>query len=192
MLVTLNSPNVDVLSQKTVDFKIDEFAVEVQHVAEALLREIQPYIPCAGLAAPQIGINRSIFLYSWNRNPENLTFAINPTYIPIGDARQRGWEGCLSVINSKDCFELAQIPRYEKIKATYYNRTGQKEVRILESFAAKVFQHECDHLRGVINIHHPQAEVKAFPSKEALQDFVKQVKAKDTVNYIEPEIVKET
>lgn len=187
MLVTLDSPEAAILSQKTVDFAPDEFAVEVECVAEALLREIQPFLPCAGLAAPQIGINRSIFLYSYNRNPENLTFAVNPTYVPTSEERQSGWEGCLSVINCKDCCKLARIPRYAKIKATYFNRTGQRMQFLLEGFAAKVFQHECDHLAGIVNIKHPHAEVKSFSTKEEMQQFITEVKAKDADHYQAPQ-----
>lgn len=186
MLVTLDSPEAHILTQKTVDFRLDEFPVEVEMVAEALLREIQPYVPCAGLAAPQIGSNRSIFLYSYDRNPENLTFAVNPSYEPIGDERQTGWEGCLSVIHSGNCFELASIPRFAKIKASYLNRTGQREERTLEGFGAKVFQHECDHLQGILNIKHPLAQIKAFSTQEELQEFSKAVREKDAADYQKP------
>lgn len=188
MLVTIDSNEAPVLSRKTEDFKLEEFPVEVEIAAEALLQEIQPYLPCAGLAAPQININRSIFLYTYDRDPENLTFAINPTYVPLGDERQASWEGCLSVIHSKNCFELASIPRYKKIKASYLNRTGQIEEVILEGFGAKVFQHECDHLQGIINIKHPLAEVKAFASQEELLQFSKAMREKDATTYQNPSV----
>ena len=43
--------------------------------------------PAAGLAAPQIGIGKSVFIYSYDRDPKNLEVAINPSYIPIGDGK---------------------------------------------------------------------------------------------------------
>lgn len=190
MLVTVNSANQAILNQKTRDFEQDEFGTDVERVADTLLVEIQPLLPCAGLAAPQIGISRSIFLYTYDRNPENLTFAINPRYEPIGDERQNTWEGCLSVINSIDCFQLVRIPRYAKIRATYFNRTGQEEQVILEGFAAKVFQHEYDHLQGLLNIKHPLAEVKTFSTKEELLQFSKDAREQDKGNYKAPQKIK--
>jgi len=186
MLVTIDHPKAKILYRKTIDFKPEEFPYAVRDAWRLLMQGIEPFFPAAGLAAPQVGSNRSIFIYSYDRKPENLTCAINPTYEPLSDETRSSWEGCLSVIHSGNCFQLASIPRYLKIRVRYLNLDGEVVELVLQDFGAKVFQHEYDHLQGILNINHPQAEVKAFASKEALQEFSAEVRQKDAAHYQKP------
>lgn len=183
-IVTIDSPLADILHQKTVDFSEDELPL-AQEIADKLINALKPYMPAAGLAAPQIGINRSIFIYSYDRDPKHLEVVINPMFEPIGNDLIIGWEGCLSVMCDGN-WMLAQLPRFAKIQVSYLNLKGEKIERIFDGFAAKVFQHEYDHLQGMECINHPEAIVKSFPSKKELESFLQAVKEEDAKRYNQP------
>jgi peptide deformylase len=159
-------------------------AIETIHYLEDAL---QPRMPAAGLAAPQINISERVFIFSWNRAPEHLEAVINPSFEPLDEEISLGWEGCFSVP-----LTLAHVPRHQNILATYTNRTGQQVKYILRGFAARVFQHESDHLDGLENIHRQDAQVKNFATLEELATFITEVKRGDAVNYIKPELIGES
>jgi peptide deformylase len=70
---------------------------------------------------------------------------INPTLTPIGDALEDGWEGCLSVPGMRGI-----VPRYTHLHYTGFDQYGQPIDRLVSGFHARVVQHECDHLDGVL------------------------------------------
>lgn len=183
-IVTIDSPLAYVLHQKTVDFSENELPL-AREIADKLMNALKPRMPAAGLAAPQIGINRSIFIYSYDRDPEHLEAVINPQFEPIGNQKIVGWEGCFSIIYDGN-WMLAQLPRYAEIQVRYLNLNGEKVERIFDGFAAKVFQHEYDHLQGVECINHPDAIVKTFSSENELESFLLAVKEEDAKRYNEP------
>ena len=158
-----------------------------QSIARDLFRAIPPFLPAAGLAAPQIGINKKVFIYSYDRNPLNFEVVINPVMEPVGDKKIESWEGCLSVLHSKGVKQLAKIARYETIKVTYVNWEGKEVQKLLTGFAAKVFQHELDHLNGIVNILKEGAIVKSFATDSELKAFMAQAKKEDAVSYQKPE-----
>lgn len=184
-IVTIDSPLQDVLKKKTEEIQENELGL-AQEIYEKLLLALKPYLPAAGLAAPQIGISKSVFIFSFDRDPQNLEAVINPSFLPVGNAKIEGWEGCFSVMLSDGIWKLAKIPRYETIQATYINLTGEKIEKRLEGFAAKVFQHEYDHLQGIENIDREDAIVQTFDTKENMLDFMQQVKQKDAIHYKKP------
>jgi peptide deformylase len=184
-IVTVDSSNKDVLIQKTKAIEPNELQLALE-IGDKLFQALKPHLPAAGLAAPQIGISKSIFLYSYDRNPENLELVINPTFSPIGDHKIEGWEGCFSVILSDSIWQLAKVPRYETIHVSYLNRNGEKIEKILDGFAAKVFQHEYDHLQGIENIERDDAQIKEFDSRENLLAFLQNVKKEDSAHYKKP------
>lgn len=183
-IVTLNSPNKNVLSRKTEEIKSGEFPLAKQ-IADKLINALKPYSPAAGLAAPQIGISKAVFIYSFDRDPKNLEVVINPQFKPLDLDTKKGWEGCLSVITDKD-WRLAYLPHYETIEVTYFNLEGTLVKKRLSGFAAKVFQHEFDHLQGIACVNHQEANVKTFASKQELMDFMQQVKKDDATHYKKP------
>jgi peptide deformylase len=106
----------------------------------------------AGLAAPQIGVSQQIVVFGFEKNqryPEELpvpqTILINPIITPLGDLQESGWEGCLSVPGQR-----GQVPRYLKIRYQGLNQYGDIIDRVVEGFHARVVQHECDHLIGIL------------------------------------------
>lgn len=184
-IVTVDSPNKDVLKRKTDEIGPNELQL-AREIGEQLYESLKPYLPAAGLAAPQIGISKSVFIYSYDRKPENLELVINPTFTPIGKNKIEGWEGCFSVILSDSTWQLAKVPRFEKIRVSYLDGNGEKIEKILEGFAAKVFQHEYDHLQGIENIERSDASIKEFNSRDDLMNFMNSVKKEDSTYYKKP------
>ena len=105
-----------------------------------------------GIAAPQISESKRVIIVASRPNtryphapqmPPTLMF--NPEFEPLGKARQIAFEGCLSVPSLR-----AQVPRYTKILAQYLDEQGIAQQVILTDFVARIFQHEVDHLNGIV------------------------------------------
>ena len=107
----------------------------------------------AGLAAPQIGVDLQVVIFgSGEANPRYpdapvvpRTVLINPTLTPLGDEEEEGWEGCLSVPGLRGV-----VPRFKRLRYQGFDALGQTIDRTVEGFHARVVQHECDHLIGVL------------------------------------------
>jgi len=132
----------------------------------------------AGLAAPQIGINLPVFIYTPDRTAENLRVVINPSYEPLGAAMIEGYEACFSVP-----LRCTKLKRWKKIKVKYQNREGGWVEDILDGFAAKVFQHEMDHIKGKLTIDHESADVQSFKDAESFETYMKQIHQEDSTRY---------
>lgn len=181
-IVCIERNGFEVLREKTTPI---ETAVEGQNVGNLLLATAKSLPrPPAGLAAPQIGISKSVFVFSWNRELQNLRVVVNPSYDPVEATTVEGWEGCLSAMNVR---KVAKIARYSIIKARYETPEGTLVHERLSGFAAKVFQHEYDHLQGVLCIDN--AEVKQFDTDQELLDFMTNLKSKDSERYEAPVVL---
>jgi len=106
----------------------------------------------AGLAAPQIGVDLQLVIFGFSRNerypeapPVPRTVLINPVITPLSDAEEEGWEGCLSVPGLR-----AVVPRISRIRYTGFDPAGAPIEREADGFHARVVQHECDHLQGIL------------------------------------------
>ncbi len=106
----------------------------------------------AGLAAPQIGVPLRVVIFGITRNPRYPeappipeTVLINPLITPLGKGRGLGWEGCLSVPGLRGA-----VPRWEHIRYTALDPWGCRVEVEAEGFHARVVQHECDHLDGLL------------------------------------------
>jgi len=77
--------------------------------------------------------------------PQALTALINPVIEPMGEAMELGWEGCLSVPGLKGA-----VPRFAQIRYRGLGLDGAAIDRTVEGFHARVVQHECDHLDGIL------------------------------------------
>lgn len=106
----------------------------------------------AGLAAIQIGVPLRVVVFELVHNPRYadappvpLTVLVNPTIDFIGDERELGWEGCLSVPGMRGL-----VPRYRQLRYRGYDELGNAIDRSVEGFHARVVQHECDHLDGIL------------------------------------------
>jgi peptide deformylase len=106
----------------------------------------------AGLAAPQIGVPLRVVVFGVKHNPRYpdaeevpYTVLINPVIRPIGRKMEDGWEGCLSVPGMRGI-----VPRHLKIRYTGFDPNGAPIDRKVSDFHARVVQHECDHLDGIL------------------------------------------
>src|SRR5258706_1395405 len=105
----------------------------------------------AGLAAPQIGENVRVVIFEVKHDPRYpgyevpFTVLINPHIAPIGSEMEEGWEGCLSVPGLRGA-----VLRHARLRYTGFNEHGESIDRTVEGFHARVVQHECDHLDGVL------------------------------------------
>lgn len=185
MIVTIDSPQSAVLRQKTELIRIEELPL-ANEIADKLHAALKPHLPAAGLAAPQIGISKAVFIYSYDRDPAHLETVINPQYAPTDDRKVEGWEGCFSCILTNGNPTVAKIPRYERINVTYLNAAGEKVVKKLEGFGAKAFQHEYDHLQGMCVVDRKDAVVKKFDSEAEMKNFLQAVKRDDATRYVAP------
>ena len=176
-ILTLGTPQAFVLTTKTEAIQKEEFLL-AQQIADQLYHSLAPFFPAAGLAAPQIGIGKSIFIFSPDRDPNNLEVVINPSFEPLTQEKIEGWEGCLSGV-----WQCAKIPRYASIHVSYLTLKGEKVDKDLHGFAAKVFQHEYDHLQGVVNVLRPDAEIKQFENRHDFTLFMQKVKKDDEARY---------
>jgi peptide deformylase len=105
-----------------------------------------------GLAAPQIGIDLRLMIFGFNANPRYpealpvpVTTLINPWLEVLTDDTQEDWEGCLSVPGMR-----GMVPRATRIRYGGTLETGEPLVREASDFHARVFQHEYDHLDGIL------------------------------------------
>jgi peptide deformylase len=116
------------------------------------MRDTMAHLNGAGLAAPQIGVLLRVVIFGVHANPrypdaEEVpdTVLINPVITPLSNAMEEGWEGCLSVPGMR-----GWVPRYTKLKYSGQDEQGRRFVREVSGFHARVVQHECDHLDGVL------------------------------------------
>ena len=122
---------------------------------EALLqdmRDTMAHLNGAGLAAPQIGVLARVVIFGVKSNPRYPgidevpdTVLINPRLEPLGEEIEEGWEGCLSVPGMR-----GWVPRYRRLIYTGFDEKGTPFKREVEGFHARVVQHECDHLDGIL------------------------------------------
>ncbi len=106
----------------------------------------------AGLAAPQIGVNLQIAIFGFRQNarypeapPVPETVLINPVLTPLSDQVEEDWEGCLSVPGLRGV-----VQRWTKLRYEGFDQHGKVISREVEGFHARVAQHECDHLIGIL------------------------------------------
>ena len=104
----------------------------------------------AGLAAPQIGVDLQVVIFGFSTNqrypdapPVPLTVLCNPVILPLDEAVEADWEGCLSVPGLRGV-----VSRHTRIRYRGFDPTGQAIEREADGFHARVVQHECDHLIG--------------------------------------------
>ncbi|MDO8893214.1 MAG: peptide deformylase [Sulfurimicrobium sp.] len=106
----------------------------------------------AGLAAPQIGVGLQVVIFGVANNPrypdaETVpdTVLLNPVLEYLGDEMEEGWEGCLSLPGMR-----GKVPRHKHLRYRGFDLKGQPIDRTVSGFHARVVQHECDHLKGIL------------------------------------------
>ena len=122
---------------------------------QALIEDMRDTMKAAGgvgLAAPQIGVGLQVVIFGFENSarypdaeavPE--TTLINPRITPLDNETEDGWEGCLSVPDLRGL-----VPRNRRIRYQGCDEYGEPIDRTVSGFHARVVQHECDHLQGML------------------------------------------
>ncbi|HEX5364122.1 MAG TPA: peptide deformylase [Gallionella sp.] len=147
------------------DVRLQQVAAPVRDFGSGDLRELlcdmrdtMKALDGAGLAAPQIGVGLRVVIFGVlpdQQDPQNprypeagsvpYTVLINPVITPLGDEREEGWEGCLSLPGLRGL-----VPRFLHIRYQGCDEYGALIDRTVSGFHARVVQHECDHLDGIL------------------------------------------
>lgn len=116
------------------------------------LHDTMTHLNGAGLAAPQIGVDLRVVVFGFqfnSRYPEAgeipETVLVNPVLTPLGLEQESGWEGCLSVPGLR-----GEVARWKRLRYEGFGPDGGRIAREVEGFHARVVQHECDHLDGIL------------------------------------------
>ena len=133
--------------------KVERFDTAELHALLADMEDTMRAADGAGIAAPQIGVNLQVVIFGSDavnpRYPDApivpKTVLINPLITPLDDAIDEDWEGCLSVPRMRGV-----VPRAMRIRYSGYDQFGAPIERAVDGFHARVVQHECDHLWGIL------------------------------------------
>lgn len=131
---------------------VAEFDTPELHALVGDMLDTMRVLDGAGLAAPQIGVGLQVVIFGVDHNPRYpdaetvpFTVLVNPVLEPVGDEVEEGWEGCLSVPGMRGL-----VPRFAALRYRGRDQHGVAIDRTVRGFHARVVQHECDHLAGVL------------------------------------------
>ncbi len=118
-------------------------------ISQMLLTVTNPENDGVGIAAPQVGISRKLIaVQRIDKENEPFEFFVNPQIIYKSEEQQNGWEGCLSVPGKR-----GNVKRHTKIVVKHNNiESFELQQDTIEGFTAIIFQHEIDHLNGILYI----------------------------------------
>lgn len=108
-----------------------------------------------GLAAPQVGKSVALAIIEIQKTPLRDTVQpfslviINPRITECIGKKSQLWEGCISGGPGRATL-FAKVPRYKKLKLTYFDQNGAEHEEIFDGLAAHIIQHEVDHLNGLL------------------------------------------
>ena len=132
--------------------KVAQFDTQELHELIQDMQDTMVYLNGAGLAAPQIGVSLQAVIFGFDKNPRYpraeevpFTVLINPQLTPLSDEKVDDWEGCLSVPGMRGV-----VPRYAELRYQGFDLYGAPIDRTVSGFHARVVQHECDHLHGIL------------------------------------------
>lgn len=131
---------------------VERFDTPELHVLIRDMHDTMTALDGAGIAAPQIGVGLRVVIFGVGKNPRYpdaepvpYTVLVNPVITPLGSDMEDGWEGCLSVPGLRGV-----VARHARIHYRGFDPAGQPIDRLASGFHARVVQHECDHLDGIL------------------------------------------
>lgn len=146
-VLKMGDPRLLAMAKPVTDFA----APELQSLLGDM-HDTMEHLNGAGLAAPQIGVGLQVVIFGVTNNPRYpqaeevpYTVLINPVLEPVTDEMEEAWEGCLSVPGLRGI-----VPRYNRTHYRGFDASGAPLDRVVEGFHARVVQHECDHLIGIL------------------------------------------
>jgi peptide deformylase len=136
----------------------DVASTEIQGLVQQMLETLEKS-GGVGLAAPQVFVSKRIMIVASKPTPRYpnaplmpATVMINPSFVATQNVKVKDWEGCLSITGIR-----ALVPRYLSIRVSYLDLAGSHVEMNLEGFVARVFQHEYDHLNGLVYLDSVEA-----------------------------------
>ncbi|MEY3289031.1 MAG: peptide deformylase [Pseudomonadota bacterium] len=167
-IAQLGAPILRLQAQVITDIQ----SFEIQQIIKTL-KDTLATTEGVGIAAPQINVSKRIIIIASRptlRYPKaplmEPTVMINPAFKMLSDTREKDWEGCLSIPGIR-----ALVPRYQEIQITYNNEQGDLVEARLEGFVARVFQHEFDHLEGMVYLDRVEDNRDIFSESEYFKIF---------------------
>lgn len=171
-IASMGNPKLYEVSQPVQNL----FDPEIQNLIKSMKQTVDQ-LNCSGLAAPQVFVPLRIVMFrvmTETTNPGYVltpefdpdgvpwTTMINPIITPLTDQMDTQWESCLSLPGL-----MGKVPRYFSIEYTFLTPEGKKITRTAHGFHARVVQHECDHLDGIL---YPQRikDLRDFGFKEEI------------------------
>ncbi len=131
---------------------VDQFDTPELHALIQDMQDTMAHLNGAGLAAPQIGVGLQVVIFGFEKNQRYpdadevpFTVLLNPKLTPLSNEQEDGWEGCLSVPGMR-----GMVPRYASLCYQGVDQYGTEIDRTVSGFHARVVQHECDHLQGIL------------------------------------------
>jgi len=143
---------------------------DFQRFIDDLIETMRAY-DGVGLAAPQVHVPQRVATIEVTRNPRYpgapavaLTVLVNPEITPVGDDKEEDWEGCLSVPSLR-----GRVPRLLTIEVRALDRHGRPLAYRADGFAARVVQHEVDHMDGKVYLD----RMKTLHTLTHLQEYAR-------------------
>jgi peptide deformylase len=131
---------------------VEAFGMPELHELIADMQDTMAALNGAGIAALQIGVSLRVVIFGVGKNPRYpeaeevpYTVLINPQLTALGNEMEEDWEGCLSVPGMRGL-----VPRHTRLHYTGFDQYGNPVDRVVSGFHARVVQHECDHLDGIL------------------------------------------
>lgn len=146
-VLRMGDPRLLKVADKVEKFNTPELNMLIQDMHDTMEAE-----DGAGLAAPQIGVSLQVVIFGVKSNPRYpdaeevpYTVLLNPVLTPLTQEVEQDWEGCLSVPGLR-----GMVPRFARLRYRGFDQYGQPIDRSVGGFHARVVQHECDHLQGIL------------------------------------------
>jgi peptide deformylase len=163
----MGDPTLLATAQPVAEFDTPELHALVEDLMDTMAAE-----DGAGLAAPQIGVGLRVVVFGFEQNERYpdadavpRTVLVNPVIEPLSDDRDQGWEGCLSVPGLRGV-----VSRFTHVRYQGFDQHGNAINREAHDFHARVVQHECDHLDGIL---YPQrmTDMRFFGYTDVLENL---------------------
>jgi len=143
---------------------------DIQKLIDNLIETVKE-VNGVGIASPQVNESYQIFIIASHPNPRypdapemEPREVINPKIISRSSEMVKDWEGCLSIPGIRGL-----VPRHKSISVEYTNRDGDKKTEELEDFIARIFQHEYDHLNGILFLDRLESVIDMITEKEYIK-----------------------
>lgn len=142
-------------------------SVQVRQWIDQLLHQLET---CGGvgIAAPQLGIAQQLIVVASRPTPRypdaptmSPTVMLNPQILEQSTEMKKGWEGCLSVPGLRGL-----VPRHTTITVAYQDQDGNPQQQDFSGFIARVFQHEYDHLQGIVYVDRVESTQELMTEQE--------------------------